>query len=262
MSLLILEELLNLSRTKILSNLDINPDPSLPGKIKHIVSELKKEKPIQYLLGKAVFYDCLIAVHPGVLIPRQETEELVHWIIQEYQEKNPVILDIGTGSGCVAIALAKNLNNCSLYATDISETALETARNNADSNGVTIHFSLHDVLEMKSIPGFPLFDIIVSNPPYIKESEKNKMSRNVLEYEPAEALFVPDDNPLIYYQAIIRVAETNIKREGCLFLEINEKMGGALRILLNKHGFSDVVIRKDIHEKERMVKASWPGKKT
>ncbi|UCG27554.1 MAG: peptide chain release factor N(5)-glutamine methyltransferase [Bacteroidales bacterium] len=251
----ILEELLSVSKPVLFSISHQTIDKSTGSKIKYIVSELKKEKPIQYILGKTQFYGCTIRVRPGVLIPRPETEELVQWIINDYKGKEITILDVGTGSGCIAIALAKNLKGSTIYATDHSDICLETAGKNAALNSIHINLIQHDVLSENIIPGIPKLDILASNPPYITESEKNAMRSNVIKYEPPEALFVPDNNPLIYYHGILTTARLKLKEKGSLYLEINENMFGKIHTLLERNGFSNIILRKDINGKDRMVKA-------
>jgi release factor glutamine methyltransferase len=253
---IMLEEILSISRTELLSNLQRALDASHTDKIKDIVSELKEEKPIQYVLGKSYFYDCPILVRPGVLIPRPETEELVHWIVQETGGKKVTIMDIGTGSGCIAISLAKNLEFASLFATDKSELSLKTAQQNATLNQQNISFIQHDLLSTNASQGLPLVDIIVSNPPYVLESEKAQMRRNILEYEPHEALFVPDDDPLIFYRAILEIAKTRlIPEKGLIYFEINEQLGDKLKDLLEEYNFINIELKRDLHGKERMIKA-------
>lgn len=255
---LMLEEILSISRTELLSNLQRALDASHTDKIKDIVSELKEEKPIQYILGKSYFYDCPILVPPGVLIPRPETEELVHWVVQEMAGKKVSIMDIGTGSGCIAISLAKNLEFASLIATDISEISLKTAEESAKLNQQKISFIQHDLLSPNASQGLPLVDVIVSNPPYILESEKKQMRLNILEYEPHEALFVPDDDPLIFYRAILEIAKTKLFPErGQIYFEINEQLGDKIKDLLDGCNFTNIEIKRDLHGKERMIKAQF-----
>jgi release factor glutamine methyltransferase len=192
-----------------------------------------------------------------VLIPRPETEQLVDWIIQDVKlqkiDKPIRILDIGTGSGCIAISLAKNLNNAEIWALDVSIDALEIAKKNALLNEVAIHFVEGDILNLKNF-NFK-FDIIVSNPPYVREKEKVEIHRNVLDYDPRVALFVKDDNPLLFYDAIADLTKNSLKKEGCLYLEINQYLGKESVDLLIKKGYKSIELKKDFLDNNRMIKA-------
>jgi len=226
--------------------------------ISQIVFELKKGKPIQYIIGHTIFYNCTIEVNSATLIPRQETEELVDLIIRENPDFRGTITDIGTGSGCIAIALATNLPGASVTATDISAKALETARRNALINRVNITFLEDDILEKADKQGISA-DIIVSNPPYIRHSEKKYMHRNVLEYEPAGALFVDDSDPLKYYRAILTRAEKWLASQGKIYFEINEALGCEMSELMNLSGYSEIIVMKDLNGKDRIVKGRKNG---
>ena len=226
--------------------------------ISQIVFELKKGKPIQYIIGNTIFYNCTIEVNSATLIPRQETEELVDLIIRENPDFRGTITDIGTGSGCIAIALAANLPGASVTATDISAEALETARRNALINRVNITFLEDDILEKADKQGISA-DIIVSNPPYIRHSEKKYMHRNVLEYEPAGALFVDDSDPLKYYRAILTRAEKWLASQGKIYFEINEALGCEMSELMNLSGYSEIIVMKDLNGKDRIVKGRKNG---
>src|SRR5690554_2466968 len=217
------------------------------------LEQLKKEVPIQHILGKTEFFGLELIVNNSVLIPRPETEELVDWVLKEASPKAK-ILDIGTGSSAVAIALAKNLPNAKIVAIDISEKALETAKENAKQNEVEVTFIQQDILKTAALEG--MYDIIVSNPPYIKNSEKALMHKNVLLYEPHQALFVADDSPLLFYNKIAELARVSLYQGGQLFFEINEAHGTAVVNMLEAKGFSSVKLRKDFFGKDRMVKAS------
>ncbi len=256
MAYLMLEELLSMSRSELLSNLQRSLDASLTDNIKDIVSNLKKEKPIQYILGRSDFYGCKILVTPGVLIPRPETEELVHWIIQDTTGKKVSIMDMGTGSGCIAIALAKNLDPATLFATERYKLSLATAKKNARLNEQNISFIQHDLLSSNTPDNLPAVDIIVSNPPYITNREKKQMRQNVLAYEPHEALFVPDNDPLIFYRAILTIAKTKlIPGTGLIYFEINERMGNAMIGLLKQYHFENIHLKRDLNGKDRMIRA-------
>ncbi len=190
---------------------------------------------------------------PAVLIPRPETEELIEWILLETKKINPHILDIGTGSGCIAIALAKKMQYATVDAWDISESALEIARQNAITNNVSVEFSNVDVLKSLSVRKY--FDIIVSNPPYIKESEKEKMEKNVLDYEPHEALFVANNDALIFYNRITDIAKENLNENGVLYFEINRANGVEIVQMLKRKGLMNIELKKDISGNNRMIRA-------
>ena len=222
------------------------------------LSKLKKEHPIQYVLGETTFMDLKFMVNESVLIPRPETEELVNWVLEDIENINDVseIIDIGTGSGCIAISLAKLRPNLKVSAIDISGSALEIAKKNALLNEVDVQFNLVDILKTGSLS--KKYDIIISNPPYVREMERDKMRNNVLQNEPYSALFVPDGNPLLFYRAIAKVAKESLKENGTLYLEINQYLGEEVKTLLKDFNFSDVELRKDIFGKDRMIKAKLP----
>lgn len=223
-----------------------------------ILEELKKEVPIQYLLGKTHFYGLEFEVNEHVLIPRPETEELVEWVINENKaidkKKKIKILDIGTGSGCIAISLAKNLPNAEVYAIDVSKKALETAKRNAISNKVEIIFMLKNVLELEILKSN--YDIIVSNPPYVRNLEKEEIKKNVLDYEPHLALFVEDNDALIFYRKIADLAKKNLLENGQLYFEINQYLGKEMTDLLEEMNFKSIELRKDIYDNDRMIKGN------
>ncbi|MDR0333463.1 MAG: peptide chain release factor N(5)-glutamine methyltransferase [Dysgonamonadaceae bacterium] len=225
-------------------------------KIKDIVVRLKKNEPMQYILGTTEFYGLTLSVTPDVLIPRPETEELVEWILSENDENRLSILDIGTGSGCISVALAKKLPDANVSAWDISENALEVAAGNAKRNNVNVHLSKQDVFAPFSSD--VVFDIIVSNPPYVLENEKDTMEENVLDFEPHIALFVPDNNPLLFYERIADIAMNCLTLNGKLYFEINREKGGAIAEMLQQKGFADIELRKDISGNERMIRAKKP----
>ncbi len=215
--------------------------------------ELKKGKPVQYVTGETQFYGYAIKVRPGVLIPRQETEELVDLIIKENTAFAGKIVDIGTGSGCIAIALAGRLRSARVLGVDISVKALDLAGENAEMNNTRVFFRRSDIF--KSDPSeFEDADIIVSNPPYIRNSEKLLMKKNVLEFEPHRALFVPDGNPLKFYRAILDLAKQILNPGGRIYFEINEAMGGPMLELGVAYNFKKIRIIKDINGKDRFVK--------
>jgi len=278
---LLMERYTNMSRV----DLALNPDKELSQEKEQLLNsaliKLKEEYPIQYIIGNTEFYGLPFMVNDNVLIPRPETEELVSWILQEVKSRklkvkseklitndkfrtpttsnkqqttNLNILDIGTGSGCIAISLAKNLPDAKVWALDVSENALQVARINAVENEVEINFIKTDILKRSDLK--LKFDIIVSNPPYIREHEKKQMKNNVLKYEPEIALFVKDNNALLFYDRISDLACKNLKLEGKLYFEINQALGDEVRSLLTNTGFKDIKIKKDIYGVNRMVKAN------
>ncbi len=221
------------------------------------VKDLLNNKPIQYIIGETEFCDLKFKVNENVLIPRPETSELVMNIVKRQKTKDKrqlSILDIGTGSGCIAISLAKRIPNSKVYAIDISEKALEVAKENAINNNVDVTFIHDDILSLKNKIETK-FDIIVSNPPYVRELEKADMRNNVLEWEPHNALFVSDDDPLIFYRSILEFAKTNLNQDGEIWFEINEYLGKEMTDLCKEYGFSKVDIFKDFRGKERIAKA-------
>ncbi|MBJ2127046.1 MULTISPECIES: peptide chain release factor N(5)-glutamine methyltransferase [unclassified Flavobacterium] len=220
-----------------------------------LLKQLKKEVPIQYLLGKTNFYGLDFEVNENVLIPRPETEELVEWIINENtsRDKNKKIriLDIGTGTGCIAISLAKNLPNAEVFGIDVSKKAIETAKRNAVANNVDVTFMLLNILEAEEFSN--QFDIIVSNPPYVRNLEKVEIKKNVLDYEPHLALFVEDNDPLIFYRKIASLAQNGLQKKGKLYFEINQYLGKEMIELLENMSFENVELRKDIYDNDRMI---------
>lgn len=250
---LLTEEFIGLKKFETALELRKEISETALKKYKEALIDLKKEVPIQYILGKTFFYGLDFKMNSTVLIPRPETEELVDWIVGSANKKPLKILDIGTGSGCIAIALAKNLSKSEVYAIDISKSALNTARENAELNGVNVNFLEADILKTVNIEEH--FDIIVSNPPYVLVSEKALMKKNVLEYEPHKALFVENNDPLLFYERITKFAVRNLKEGGLLFFEINESKGKETQQLLKNNGFRNVELKQDFLGKDRMIKA-------
>lgn len=243
-----MEYLLVYNRSDCIINSNQVLNKSQLSKIKQIVAELKTHKPIQYILGKTEFYGLKIKVNEHTLIPRPETEQLVDWILKE---NFVAALDIGTGSGCIPIALAKH-TDAKVLAIDVSEDALLIAEENAKNNEVEIDFIHQDILQTNSLQKV---DLIVSNPPYVLESEKEKMQENVLDYEPELALFVEDKNPLIFYKKIASLAINFLNENGKLFFEINAKFGKETIEMLADIGFVNIELKKDMNDKDRMIKA-------
>jgi release factor glutamine methyltransferase len=223
-----------------------------------ILEQLKLEIPIQYLLGSTSFYGLDFEVNENVLIPRPETEELVEWIIKGNPKiegfKDLKILDIGTGSGCIAISLAKNMPNAKVYAIDISEKALATAKKNALLHKVDVTFITQNILETEDLK--QQFDIIVSNPPYVRNLEKQEIKKNVLDNEPHLALFVEDNDALLFYKKIATLAQKNLLENGQLFFEINQYLGKETITLLEKMNFKNIELRKDIYGNDRMIRGT------
>lgn len=218
------------------------------------LKELQKNKPIQYLLKETTFFGLSFYVDTSVLIPRQETEELVDWILQSVDKQESIkILDVGTGSGCIAISLAKNLPNAEIFGIDISSEALQVAKMNAEKNSVSISLLQKNIFEMENLPH--QYDIIVSNPPYVRELEKAEIARNVLDNEPHLALFVPDEKPLIFYEKIADLAKKHLSENGKLFFEINEYLGNEMCEMLSEKGFRNIELRCDLSAKDRMILA-------
>jgi release factor glutamine methyltransferase len=244
-----IEHCLDYNRSDCIIHAEKQITTSLSDRFKQIIAALKTNKPVQYILGETEFYGLKFIVNEHTLIPRPETEELVDWILKEEFSS---ALDIGTGSGCIPIVLAKN-TNAIISAIDVSEDALVVAKENAKINGVEINFFRQDILKTTTLLKV---DVIVSNPPYVLESEKELMLDNVLEYEPNLALFVADNNPLLFYKKIGELAEKSLNCGGKLYFEINEKYGNEILEMLRKIGFVDIALKKDINDKDRMLKAT------
>ena len=256
---LILEEKKQLKRIDLALHPDLVFSEEEIGVWNAILEQLKQEIPIQYLLGKTSFYGLDFEVNAAVLIPRPETEELVEWILESQKSKvesqKVKILDIGTGSGCIAISLAKNLPDATVFALDVSEEALATAKKNAENNSVNVTFIHQNILETEDL--LQQFDIIVSNPPYVRNLEKEEIKKNVLENEPHLALFVADNDALVFYKKIAQLAQKNLLPNGQLYFEINQYLGKEMVNLLEKMNFKTIDLRKDIYGNDRMTKASF-----
>jgi release factor glutamine methyltransferase len=223
-----------------------------------ITEELKSGRPVQYIIGETIFYNCTFKVNNFTLIPRPETEELVDLIIRENKGYEGNIIDLGSGSGCIAIALAANLTSAVVTGIEISDDAIRIARENAVLNKVKVSFKKDDIFTLDYVK-IGNAGIIVSNPPYVRNSEKQMMDKNVLDFEPPLALFVTDTDPLIYYKAILEIAEYILLPGGRLYFEINEAMGKEMKQLVKSFDYSEVEIIKDIHEKERIIKGRKNG---
>ena len=249
----IIDHYCGISRMDYIVNPDLKLSNDQKENLMNAVSLLKTNMPIQYVLGESEFMSLKFNLNSNVLIPRPETEELVSWVIKD-DNHNKTILDIGTGSGCIAIALAKFIKNSRVTAWDIDEKILSVAEKNASKNKVKVLFELKDITTIKSNNKF---DLIISNPPYICDSEKLGMQNNVLLFEPHLALFVNDNDPLFFYLKIIDFAKSNLNYNGKIFLEINENQSIGVVKLLNNAGFYDIELKKDFRLKNRMIKASF-----
>ena len=250
------EKYLNLSRIEIALNPERVISEEVSEKYQKALLRLKNYEPVQYIIGETEFYGLPFKVNKHTLIPRPETEELVEWIIvtSEFRIQDSGLLDIGTGSGCIAISLAKNLPDSKISALDISDEALKIARKNAEMNKVEVDFFQTDILNTKTLP--KKYDVIVSNPPYVRELEKKQMRQNVLNYEPDSALYVKNDDPLLFYRVISQLAKKHLQPNGKLFFEINEYLADELTELLKSEDFKNIEVKKDIFGKNRMIKCN------
>ena len=268
--MILLEHYFDIDRVKIAMEPELRLSESEMLTLHFAVKELLKNKPIQYIIGETEFCGMRFFVNENVLIPRPETEEMVQMIVSRRDKAclvrtgcdvetdgRPSILDIGTGSGCIAISIAKLLKNSFVTAVDVSEKALEVAKKNAEVNGVNVRFVLDDILNPQKLELLGnQYDIIVSNPPYVCESEKSEMRANVLDYEPSSALFVSDNDPLIFYRKILEFAQKALKPNGEVWFEINEKFGKEMKDLCFTKGFKNVEILQDFRGKDRILRAS------
>ena len=243
-----IEKILGFSKSDCILNSNYILSDEDISSFEKIIVDIKKNIPIQYILGETYFYNLKFNVNSSTLIPRPETEELVRYILSHNFSS---VLDIGTGSGCIAISIAKN-SNASIDAIDNSKEALEIAKSNAILNSVDVNFMFNDVFEFSVTKKY---DLIVSNPPYVLNSEKKYIHQNVIDYEPHNALFVEDSNPLVFYENIALIASKNLNSNGLLFFEINEKFGDQIIDLLSKLNFVDIELKKDINGRDRIIKS-------
>lgn len=260
LAFMVLEELMQINKAEVLANKAIDITQAEENKIAQIIERVNQSEPIQYILGSADFYGRKLMVNKNVLIPRPETEELCHTILQSESALNNLkILDIGTGSGAIAITLAAELKQANVYAVDISDSALSVAKNNAQHLRTSIRFIHADICQTVEWPSIMedigLLDVIVSNPPYVRESEKTMMEKNVLDYEPHLALFVPDQDALKFYRVVADFGVRFLKKGGRIYLEINEYLAKETANQLLKKGYAEVQIIKDINGKDRFIKA-------
>ena len=265
---LLFEEYLGFKRIDIVLKSDFKITKETLNLLQSATKQLEQEVPLQYIIGKTEFYGLPFVVNKHVLIPRPETEELVAWVVSESSrfktfntstkqttdKKQLKILDIGTGSGCISISLKKQLPFAKISAIDISEEALSVAKKNAVLNNVDIHFILQDILKTVTLDQH--YDIIISNPPYVRELEKKELKNNVLKNEPHVALFVENDNPLIFYAKIAELAKKYLNKNGLLFFEINQYLGTETIDLVNKKGLKNIQLKKDMFGNDRIVVAS------
>jgi release factor glutamine methyltransferase len=254
------EYLHNLKRVDVALNPNFKLSEAEVEKWNTILAQLQLEKPIQYITGEAWFYGLIFEVNENTLIPRPETEELVEWILNSSITHHPTpitILDIGTGTGCIPIALKANLPQANISAIDVSEKAIEVAKRNAELNKVEVNFIQANILEVEDLSQLPSpYNIIVSNPPYVRNLEKQEIKKNVLDYEPHLALFVEDTDALLFYRKIAQLAIKNLTPNGLLFFEINQYLGKETVELLENLGFKNIELKKDIYGNDRMVKCS------
>ncbi len=261
-TLLVINEVCNFSKAKIKAFPETELSNQQVERLNNILTKLQTGRPVQYILGKTEFYGLPFNVNPSVLIPRPETEELVEWALESVGSRQLAVgslLDIGTGSGCIAISLKKNLPGFKVSAIDISEDALQTARSNAALNNVDIEFIEADILNPKSHISHLTshISIIVSNPPYVTLHDKTQMHTNVTDFEPHTALFVPENDPLVFYKAIADFALKHLSKNGLLFFEINESYGEETVQLLHNKGFNNIELRKDMSGRDRMIRCEF-----
>jgi release factor glutamine methyltransferase len=252
---LIFEYLLNYTKIDLHINSNATISQGMEKQINEIIKDLRNYKPVQYIFGKTEFYGLQFRVSPGVLIPRQETEELVDWIIKDEGDGAARILDIGTGCGCIAVVLARFIAGVSVDAIDISAKAVELARRNALMNKVSVNFMVRDILNIEAGTLGPGYDIIVSNPPYVRESEKRALPDNVRNYEPGKSLFVPDNDPLVFYRVIAEYGLQALNDEGRLYFEVNENLANEVCKELERFNYKRIGVKNDISGKNRMVRA-------
>ncbi len=248
-------KVIGLNNTQIITNPEFEINGDIVSKFEIIIAELKNKKPIQYIIGSTEFYGLEFIVDQNVLIPRPETEELVDFILNNENLENKTVIDIGTGSGCIPVSIAKN-SKANVFALDISKSALNIAKKNSQDNKTNVSFIEHDILSKNPIAYNSqeiTLDIIISNPPYVRNLEKELMDSNVLDYEPHLAVFVPDNEPLLFYEAIANVAIKQLNKNGKIYLEINEFLANETAFIFSNKNFSSVKILKDLSNKNRFL---------
>lgn len=256
MAFMLLDHYFGLRKTDILTDKPLPPNRTEPDWFK-ILERLNRQEPIQHVIGTTIFCGLEFEVSPDVLIPRPETEDLVRLIMHDFADRTDAvpIVDIGTGSGCIAITLARFLPQSVVTGWDVSEKALALARNNAQNLKADVDFAIQDILAVSATT--ETFACVVSNPPYVTRSEAADMDRNVLDYEPSIALFVEDNDPLVFYKAVADFCVRHLANDGACYVEINERFGDATRQVFAERGFSNIQVYKDIHGKDRSVRASF-----
>lgn len=261
MASLVLSDLTGYSKAKLKAFADDRISQEHQLQLHQILKELATGKPVQYVLDHADFYGLDFKVTPATLIPRPETEELVQWVLETLSDVNqPTVLDIGTGSGCIPITIKHQMPDSKVFAIDISSDALTVAIDNARMNEVEVTFVEADILNMQAEEiEKQNYQVIISNPPYVTETDKLQMHKNVTEFEPHTALFVPDINPLLFYIAITDFAATHLTKGGFLFFEINESYGTETIEMMKQKGFVNAELRQDLMGRDRMIRAEWPG---
>ena len=252
---IVIEDLFNFNRSDSILHSNYKISSKEKDYLLKIIYNLKNNRPIQYILGKTEFCELQFKVSESVLIPRPETEELVRWILEENDDSNIKFLDIGTGSGCIIISLSKYLKG-DFFGIDISLNALQVAKENNRINNTNVNFQYLDIIN-DNFENDIYFDVIVSNPPYVLDSDKKILAKNVLDFEPHKAIFVNDHNPLLFYDIIANKSKSLLNKGGLLYFEINEKYGKEVYRILNDLGFVNIELKKDINDKERMIKAIW-----
>ncbi|QSE98425.1 peptide chain release factor N(5)-glutamine methyltransferase [Fulvivirga lutea] len=251
---MVINRFFKIDKSEIISDRSINLSKNEIKELKRFLDRINNHEPIQYIIGEADFFGRKFEVNPAVLIPRNETEELVNLIIKDYKDKKIKLLDVGTGTGCIPITIVKELKLNKAFAIDFDPRVIKVARQNAQKHNVELEFLMIDALKEP----FPVqgLDVIVSNPPYVLYSEKELMKPNVTKYEPGTALYVSDENPLIFYERIAEHALGSLKEDGRLYFEINEKFGDKIKFMLEQKGYKNVAIIADINGKDRIVRAS------
>lgn len=253
---ILIEEFFGITKIQLALEPDHKLSESEMLKLHWAIKDLLNNKPIQYITGVSYFHDLKLNVNESVLIPRPETEELVGLILNKETTENLRVIDIGTGSGCIALALKKHLSNSCITAVDMSSDALLLAQKNALQNQLQVKFKQIDILNTNSFRTLAKFDIVVSNPPYVTQSDKTLMKKNVVDYEPYSALFVEDENPLLFYKAILEFCKSHLNNNGRIYFEINEQQGDNILQLLKQHEYNNANICQDIHGKNRFVVAT------
>ncbi|HZH86568.1 MAG TPA: peptide chain release factor N(5)-glutamine methyltransferase [Brumimicrobium sp.] len=242
--------------TELLLNKDNKVSDELVERLNHAISEINKGRPVQYVLGSTHFYGLDLNTDRRALIPRPETEELVDWIIDLWKGRSPKILDVGTGSGCIALAIKANMSKSHVFGIDVIQNALDLAIENAKRLSLDVTFEFANAMNLHAYSRYK-WDVIVSNPPYIPIDEKSEMKDHVVDFEPGTALFVPNENPLLFYKAIALYAKDHLVPKGSLFFEVHENLSKDIKRILNNSGFTKVEIKKDLQDKDRMIHAQF-----